>query len=102
VDDVEGGSKQLVSIAAAARLLGISTPGVRRLIRSGRLLSVEVGDAVRITMPAIDRLVNGPEQSDGDGVGSGEFRADILAMLDELRVGQAQLLEVVNNLPEKC
>jgi excisionase family DNA binding protein len=98
VNDGEGGSKQLVSIAAAGRLLGISTPGVRRLIRSSQLPTVEVGDAVRIAMPVIDRLVNGPEQSDGDGGGSGEVRADILAMLDELRVGQAQLLEEVNNL----
>jgi excisionase family DNA binding protein len=73
----------LLSIAAAARVLGISGSGVRRLIRSGQLPTVEVGDSVRIPMPAIERLVS--TEAPAGEPGAVRAGADLLAAVDELR-----------------
>jgi hypothetical protein len=71
---------------------------VKRLIRSGALPTIEVGEAVRIPLAAIDRLVQAEahkgERGDVRGV------VDALATLDELRAGQAELLREVQRLRE--
>jgi excisionase family DNA binding protein len=93
-----GSSRRFLWVAGAAKEFGISTPGVKRLIRSGALPTIEMGEAVRIPLAAIDRLVQGEahkgERGDVRGV------VDALATLDELRAGQAELLREVQRLRE--
>jgi excisionase family DNA binding protein len=48
---------ELVSIAQAAELLGLSRDTVRRLLAVGELASVRIGAAVRIPRADVDRLV---------------------------------------------
>jgi excisionase family DNA binding protein len=50
------GNSQLISIAAAADLLGVSRDTVRRLLAVGELSSMKIGAAVRIPRADIDRL----------------------------------------------
>jgi len=47
----------LLSLREAARLLGISFWSVRRLIKSGRLLSVQVGRRVLLEQTALEQFV---------------------------------------------
>lgn len=90
--------RRLLSIAGAAKTLGISPSGVKRLIRSGVLPTVKVGDAVRIPLPAIDRLLQAkaPEGNPGDVQGT----VDMLATLEEVRASQVQLLQQIQGLRE--
>jgi excisionase family DNA binding protein len=48
---------ELVSIAQAAELLGVSRDTVRRLLTVGELGSVRIGKAVRIPCADVDRLI---------------------------------------------
>src|SRR5438094_758358 len=95
-DEGSSNPKKLLYISATSKLLGISVPGVKRLIRSGRLPTVEVGDAVRIPLPAIDRLLNPEEPARSATSVRGEV--DALEVLDELMVHQAQLMNEVREL----
>jgi excisionase family DNA binding protein len=90
--------RRLLSVAGAAETLGISTSGVKRLIRSGGLLTIEVGVAVRLPLAAIDRLVQAKAHDEKPGDVQGVV--DVLATLDELRAGQAQLLQEARRLRE--
>jgi excisionase family DNA binding protein len=51
------GNAELISIAQAAELLGVSRDTVRRLIAVGELSSMKIGVAVRIPREDVDHLV---------------------------------------------
>lgn len=48
-----------VTVAEAARLLGLSAWSVYELIKAGRLPSFKVGRAVRVPVAALHQLANG-------------------------------------------
>jgi excisionase family DNA binding protein len=66
-----GSSRRLLWVAGAAKEFGISTPGVKRLIRSGALPTIEMGEAVRIPLAAIDRLVQAEAHKGEEGTSGG-------------------------------
>lgn len=52
-------TRRLVSIAASAEILGISTKTVRRLIAAGELEAVRVGRrTIRIRTESINRMID--------------------------------------------
>lgn len=53
-----------VTVAEAARALGLSTWSVHQLIKSGRLASFRVGRAVRVPVDALHRLASGADTAE--------------------------------------
>lgn len=50
---------ELVTVNAAAEMLGVCRNTVYNLIRSGKLASVQIGRARRVTTSSIDEIVAG-------------------------------------------
>lgn len=57
--------KLLLPITEAARLLGVSSSTVRRLIAAGRLRTINVGKELRVPVAAIEEFVAPAPPSSG-------------------------------------
>lgn len=60
--------KRLVTISGAARLLALGRNTVYRLVKSGRLQTVELNGCSRITMQSIDAFLDGSTSTNGKEV----------------------------------
>lgn len=60
--------KRLVTISGAARLLALGRNTVYRLVKAGRLQTVELNGCSRITMQSIDAFLDGSSSTNGKEV----------------------------------